>query len=177
MIATSATFAPLGIAELQGGTLVIFQVIWAIGASMVVLSGLQFLGRPVCLALGAVILVGHNLLDPIWPVSPNLLEPNQPLWVGLHAQMSFVVGPFFVLVAYPVLPWIGVMLLRFRTASGVFELAPDERRERQLAVVGRRAAGGRSFVHAAREPAWYGDPEPVDGAGRGRGADDRDRLS
>jgi uncharacterized membrane protein len=45
VVSTAASFAPLGIAELGGRTYVGLQVIWAIGASMVVLAGAQFLGR------------------------------------------------------------------------------------------------------------------------------------
>ena len=66
-----------------------FQVLWAIGASMVVLAGAQFLGRRACLVLGAAILLGHNLLDPIWPVPPQgVFDTSPPLWVALHAQMA-----------------------------------------------------------------------------------------
>ena len=51
IIATGWTFAPGGIAELGGLVFVPMQVIWAIGVSMVVLSGLQWLGRNACFAL------------------------------------------------------------------------------------------------------------------------------
>ena len=44
VISTAVSFAPAGIAELGGRTYVGLQVIWAIGASMVVLAGAQFLG-------------------------------------------------------------------------------------------------------------------------------------
>jgi uncharacterized membrane protein len=67
VVSTAWTFAPLGIDHepLNGRILIIMQVIWAIGASMVVLAGLQFFGRQACLVIGAVIVLGHNLLDPI----------------------------------------------------------------------------------------------------------------
>ena len=41
VISTASTFAPRGIPELEGRTLVILQVIWAIGASMIALSAMQ----------------------------------------------------------------------------------------------------------------------------------------
>src|SRR6185503_268579 len=43
VISTAATFSPGGIAEVGGLTVAVMQVIWAIGVSMVVLSGLQWL--------------------------------------------------------------------------------------------------------------------------------------
>src|SRR5687768_1723632 len=108
------------------------QVLWAIGGSMVILAGAQFLGRTACLVLGAAILLGHNLLDPIWPVPPQgVFDTSPPLWVALHAQMAVVVGPFFVALVYPLLPWVGVMLFGFGCV-GIFELAPGAREHRLL---------------------------------------------
>lgn len=125
VIATAFTFAPGGLPELDGRVFVAMQVIWAIGASMVVLSAAQLLGRNLCLGVGVVILAGHNLLDAWWPAS-QLFDLGSPLWVALHAQMSFVAGPFQLFFAYPLLPWIGVMLLGFGIAE-VFELPPGRR--------------------------------------------------
>src|SRR6266702_2838357 len=42
IISTASSFAPTGIAELGGRTYVGLQVIWAIGASMVLLAGAQY---------------------------------------------------------------------------------------------------------------------------------------
>src|SRR6266481_213486 len=72
IVSTLGTFSPGGIAEVGGLVFVSMQVIWAIGASMVALSGLQWLGRRGCFALGAAIVAGHNLLDPTWPASKIL---------------------------------------------------------------------------------------------------------
>jgi uncharacterized membrane protein len=43
--------------------LIVFQVIWAIGASMVVLAGLIHLNKTILLFVGIAIVAGHNLLD------------------------------------------------------------------------------------------------------------------
>jgi uncharacterized membrane protein len=153
VISTAWTFAPRGIEQLGGLVLVAMGVIWAIGASMVVLAGAQFLGRRTCLVIGAAVVLGHNLLDPIWPASA-LLDPNAP-WVALHGQMSYIVGPFHVAFVYPVLPWIGVMLLGFG-AAGLFE-APRQERNRRLLEWG--LALSAAFV-LARAVGVYGDPNP-----------------
>src|SRR5262245_22610693 len=86
VVSTLATFSPRGIPELRGSVLVVMQVIWAIGASMLALAALQYLGRRTCLRVGIAIVVGHNLLDRFWPA--NALFEERPLWVALHAQMS-----------------------------------------------------------------------------------------
>jgi uncharacterized membrane protein len=125
VISTAWTFAPLGIeAEpFHGHIFIVMQVIWVIGASMVMLAGLQFFGRQTCLLIGAAIVLGHNLLDPIWPAGGGL---GWPLWVALHSEMVKVMGPFGVWFAYPLLPWIGVMLLGYGTV-GIFQLPPAQR--------------------------------------------------
>src|SRR5262245_61824072 len=69
VISNAWSFAPTGITELGGRTYIALQVIWAIGASLVVLAGAQFLGRRMCLAFGAAIILGHNLLDAVWPAA------------------------------------------------------------------------------------------------------------
>jgi uncharacterized membrane protein len=120
IISTATTYSPGGIEQLGGKTLAFMQVIWVIGASMVLLSLLQFLGRKVCLALGVLIVLGHNALDGHWPVSQGIVDTAPPLWAALHVSMSKVAGPFHFLFLYPLLPWLGVMLLGFG-ASALFE--------------------------------------------------------
>ena len=154
VISTAATFAPGGIADIGGQTLVTMQVIWAIGASMIALSAAQTLGKRACLLLGALIVSGHNLLDPIWPQTA-LFDQKWPLWTALHSQMSLSVGPFLLVFLYPVLPWLGVMLIGFGL-SGVFEL-PLTQRNAALLKAGLSMTA--AFV-ALRVIGFYGDPNP-----------------
>jgi uncharacterized membrane protein len=153
IVSTATTLSPGGIPELDGRVLIIMQVIWAIGASMIVLAGLQWLGRRACLALGIAILVGHNLLDGVWPAT-QMLAPA-PLWTALHSQSAQTPGPFMVLMVYPLLPWIGVMLFGFGIAP-LFERTP-ERRDRLLLRAGIIMIA--AFV-VLRTVALYGDPNP-----------------
>jgi uncharacterized membrane protein len=120
VISTAWSFSPTGIAELGGRPYVGLQVIWAIGASMVVLAGAQFLGRRACLAIGAAVVLGHNFLDPVWPAA-STTGTTGPLWAVLHARQLYEVGPVSVYFSYPLLPWIGVMLVGYG-AAGLFEL-------------------------------------------------------
>jgi len=153
VISTGFTFAPLGHVAFGGMVLVPLQVIWAIGASLVVLAGAQFLGRRACLAIGAAIILGHNLLDPVWPHVDGFAAA--PLWVSLHAQMAYPVPPFMFYNAYPVLPWIGVMLLGFGIAP-IFERAPAERD----AVLLRAGLAVVAAFVLLRFSNLYGDPRP-----------------
>lgn len=160
IISTALTFSPLGMPELGGATFVFLQVIWAIGASMVLLGAAQFLGSRACLFLAIVILLGHNLLDPLWP-QPDLQSGNSPLTALFFYQGSFIVGPFFIAEVYPLLAWFGVMLLGFGSAF-IFTGEPEIRNTRLIrigivfiaAYVILRASG----IHGDSNP-WQVQPE------------------
>ena len=164
VISTAWTFAPGGLEALGGRVLVVMQVIWAIGASMVVLAAVQFLGRGPCLAIGLAIVCGHNLLDGVWPRS-GLFQEGAPLWVALHAQMAAAVGPFLLVFIYPLLPWIGVMLIGYGTAA-VFEW-PSQRRDATLLRAGLAITAA---FFALRVIDVYGDPNPWQSQPGGIGA-------
>ena len=87
---------------------IIFQVIWVIGASMVVLAGLVYLSNRFILAAGLILVFGHNLLDTI-RLAPG--DPGHFWWAILQQAGGFPVGgDRFCLAAYPLLPWLGIML-------------------------------------------------------------------
>ena len=96
--------------------LINLQVIWAIGCSMICLGFAIYLPKKVLIALGLLIVFGHNLLDRI------VLEGQSPLnilWYILHQSNGISIGENrFLYFSYPILPWIGVMLLGY--AFGTF---------------------------------------------------------
>jgi uncharacterized membrane protein len=152
IISTALTFAPGGIPEIGGQVLIIMQVIWAIGASMIALSLLQWMGRRTCLVLGLAIVVGHNLLDGFWPVS-SLLDEKWPAWVLLHGQMAVRAGPFLFLFAYPLLAWVGIMLLGF----GISEIFAGPQEQRNQILLRAGTAMTAAFL-LLRVFDGYGDP-------------------
>ena len=119
-------FADLGSGNTGSGLVIIMQVIWAIGASMVVLAGLVWLPARFLLPLGMLIIIGHNLLDGVWPESTFPATP-QPLWYGLHSQALVAVGGVNIWMLYPLLPWIGLMTAGFGAAK-IFALPENERK-------------------------------------------------
>lgn len=132
--------------------LIFLQVIWAIGWSMVLLSFMTRLPSRAVLALGAVIVVGHNLLDPVQPVT---FGAAAPLWNAVHVTNVVPVGGFPVLFAYPILPWFGIMLLGYGMGS-VFT-RPIAERNRLLTVLGLSMIA--AFV-VLRGLQIYGDSKP-----------------
>jgi uncharacterized membrane protein len=151
LISTASSFAPMGIAELGSRTYVGLQVIWAIGASMVALAGAQYLGPRACLALGTTIILGHNLLDPVWPT--GTVGNPAPLWLVLHARHVYQFGPLSVYFSYPLLPWIGVMLVGY-AGAGLFH-GPAKLREKRLKWIG---IGSLLAFVLLRASNTYGDP-------------------
>ena len=125
------------------------QVIWAIGASMVILAALVWLPSAAILALGVLIVAGHNALAPFDAAT------DTPLWNLLHEQG--VVATFgeagVIFNDYPLLPWFGVMCLGYGTAS--LWVSPD--RDRNFMILGLSMIA--AFL-ALRFGNVYGDPGP-----------------
>ncbi len=121
---------------------------------MVVLAGAQFLGRRACLAIGVAIVLGHNLLDAVWPAA-STTGSTAPVWAALHARQLYDVGPFAIFFSYPLLPWIGVMFLGYG-AAGLFEL-PAKVRDRWLLRIGVGLVIAFVLIRALNV---YGDPQP-----------------
>jgi uncharacterized membrane protein len=128
-------------------------VIWAIGASMVILAGLVHLPRA-AIAVGAVgMIAGHNLLDGIR--TENLGSASW-VWYFLHQPGLVQLGHgASVFVLYPLIPWIGVMAAGYALGP-VMELEAETRR-RCLLKLGAAVTVG--FV-LLRDTNLYGDPAP-----------------
>jgi uncharacterized membrane protein len=119
--------------------------LWALGGSMMVLAPLVFLPTWTVAAIAVAILAGHNLTDGIH---------GGPIWTLLHTGGP--VGTLFgaqVRVAYPLLPWIGVMAAGY--AFGEVLLLPAEKRRRLLTALG---AGMLVLFAVLRGVNLYGDP-------------------
>ncbi|MFW1807689.1 DUF1624 domain-containing protein [Acinetobacter ursingii] len=99
--AWTATFPP---------EVIYLQVIWAIGLSMVILSMCIGLPKKILLSVGLFIIFGHNLLDQISFKDIPILEP---LWLILHERSWIEFEGLRVRTSYPILPWVGVILIGY----------------------------------------------------------------
>jgi uncharacterized membrane protein len=117
--------------------LIFAQVIWVIGAAMILLAGLVFLPRWITLALGIAIIAGHNGLAPSIP-----------------ALTTVALIPDWLFVAYPLIPWFGVMCLGY----GLGPLFSSQRgQDRTLPLIG---AGMIALFLVLRLTRLYGEPLP-----------------
>ena len=87
------------------------QVIWAIGVCMIILGLLIHLPKAFIFILGILIVFGHNTLDGIVKEGDSA---EALFWYFLHQSngFSFAEGKF-LWFSYPILPWVGVMLLGY----------------------------------------------------------------
>lgn len=130
-------------------------VFWAIGLSMIVLSGLVFLPTPAVTLIGLAMIGSHNLLDGLkaeqvhipelfWMILHNPSE-NIPLYNGC---------PILFSTAYCVIPWSGVMAAGY--GFGSLFLLDQSKRRKWFLVLGTAAI--ISFI-ALRATNWYGDAQ------------------
>jgi uncharacterized membrane protein len=139
------------------------EVIWVFGISMVLMAALVWLPLVAVAALGLVLIAGHNLLDGL-AISPatamagdQALNFWQAIWLFLH-QPGFV--PLFggtsrLFIAYPLIPWVGVMAAGY--ALGSIYGWESEPRRKLLIKLGVAAVGLFFILRAVNT---YGDPSP-----------------
>jgi uncharacterized membrane protein len=131
------------------GEVVILMILWAIGCSMIALAALIYLPVRVLAALSIAIIALHNRLDPIKADRGQFAW----LWEILHQQGLFTFAGIHFVVAYPILPWIGVVALGYCLGQ-VFSRDADRRR-RFLTRAGIAISAMFLLVRAVN---IYGDP-------------------
>lgn len=140
---------------------VVLQVIWAIGGSMLLLGLLLQLGasRLAIGVIGAVIFLGHNILDY---TGAGVLGKTfvWKLLVSARFSGSDMVRIFdhhSAFVGYALLPWAGVMLLGYAVGPIYGSGFNAVRRRRILWQAG---LGLLAAFLVLRGFNWYGDPAP-----------------
>lgn len=130
---------------------VLLQVIWAIGWGMIALAGLVFLPVRFVAAFGLATILLHNLLDRFRAAD---FGEWRWLWVVLHeANVTMPKPGYLFLVAYPLVPWVGVMAAGY--AFGQILTLGREGRRRILFRIGFAAVALFVVLRALN---FYGDP-------------------
>ena len=137
----------------------IAQVIWAIGVSMIVMAGLIYLPLKFVGAIGVAMIVLHNFFDafdlPPQIVFGGTADLLQSIRIILHQQGLIPIGGSVIFVAYPLIPWIGVMAAGY--ALGAVYTWDPERRRKWLLTAGIIAT---VFFVGLRASNLYGDQNP-----------------
>ncbi|WP_246197908.1 DUF1624 domain-containing protein [Chitinophaga agrisoli] len=130
----------------------LIQVIWSLGVSMIFLSALIYLPWGAILAIGLILIAGHNLLDTVHV--PGQGGPSI-FWAFLHEQRFFPLGSRGIFVGYPIIPWIGIMATGYcfgRLYTPSFDAAT---RKKLLLYLG---FGAITLFIVIRAINIYGDP-------------------
>lgn len=151
LIIAEITIVTFGITFDLNFSMIILQVIWAIGISMVFLALFVRLPFYVIFTVGVIIVAGHNLLDLVEIPNPA----SMPVWYRLlHVQSIWpIAADRVVLIFYPFLPWLGAMLLGY--CFGRYYLADVINRHSRTIVLG---ASLLLFFVLLRITDVYGDP-------------------
>jgi uncharacterized membrane protein len=127
-------------------------VLWALGASMIVLAALVHLPRTALAVVSLALIFLHNTLDGVQAAQFGAFAP---VWQILHQPGLFLLAGMPIVVGYPILPWIGVMGAGYCLAP-VFTLDPARRR--QLLI--RTGVALTALFVVLRFVNVYGNPFP-----------------
>ncbi len=93
--------------------LFIWQVIWAIGWSMVILGLLVRTSVKLIIALGVVIVFGHDLIDYIQIPQEGTEHILMTIFFTAFGTQIRYAHQHFIFDLYAIIPWTGVMLLGY----------------------------------------------------------------
>lgn len=110
------------------------QVIWAIGISMIALAGFIYLPKFLSVFIGAALIVTHNMFDSVLMTELKLTDF---IWYLLHQPSFFPVSENVSLhTGYPLIPWIGVIVLGYHFGEFYKKDFPAEKRKQLLYFIG-----------------------------------------
>ena len=134
-----------------GPPLAFMQVIWAIGASMVLMAAVVRLPAAGILALGAAILI-------LQPLIAGQVDARSLGGWAIPWFLTMQPGPTLFMrgfIPYPAIPWFGIMCVGYGLGF-IFRQEPEQRRRSVLALALSLLA---AFV-VLRAINGYGDPAP-----------------
>ncbi len=132
-------------------TVIVLQVIWALGASMIFLGAFIHVPKRLMIGISLTAIFGHNFFDSFQPDYFN------SLWVFTHV-MAPIQTPFnTIFSAYPLVPWIFVMAIGFHFGALYVSNYSQEKRKSALRIIGFACIGLFILIRAINV---FGEPKP-----------------
>ena len=155
LIIAEITLVTLGLSFNPIFSMLILQVIWAIGASMVLLGLLSKVSYKLILIIGVMLVAGHNALDyatlPQGGISGNLIA----LFFTARGFVIPIGHEHFIAIFYAALPWTGIMFIGF--SMGVWFKKEVDPKKRKKLLLGTGVVMIIVFI-VSRSLQGYGDP-------------------
>ncbi len=136
---------------------IILQVIWAIGVSMIILGLLVRTSVTVIFITGCILFFGHNILDYVTlpkegagNIAWNILITSPRVFIPLG-------GNRFIFDLYTILPWTGAMLIGYAIGTWYRSSADTVKRRKKLLRAGLSLAALFIILRFINQ---YGDPAP-----------------
>ncbi|HEY0897099.1 MAG TPA: heparan-alpha-glucosaminide N-acetyltransferase domain-containing protein [Sphingobacteriaceae bacterium] len=155
LIIAEVVIVTLGITFNPFYNVIILQVIWAIGTSMVLLGLLVRLPVIWTLLAGVILVFGHQIADYLPAPAGNSVVGQ--LLLTARASVIPLSDTRFIFALYAVLPWAGVMFLGYAAGSWYLPGMPARKRMRNLLIAGGTAVGLFIILRLLN---GYGDPAP-----------------
>ncbi|MFY0598706.1 MAG: DUF1624 domain-containing protein [Cyclobacteriaceae bacterium] len=112
-------------------SLVVLQVIWVLGISMVFLAAFIHIPKKLAIAVCLIFVFSHNAFDEFQPS-----DSFSTIWAFLHQFKVVSVGEINVFVGYPIIPWIFVMPLGYHFGRFYNSDVSTEIRRKRLRQIG-----------------------------------------
>ena len=132
-------------------SMIVLQVIWILGLSMILLAGFIHLPKKLMIIISITIILGHNLFDSFAPTDGI----TSGIWTFLHVFNIVDIGATQFFVAYPIIPWIFVMPLGYYFGELYRPTIDPKTRFRKLMKLGLGLALSFFIIRILN---LYGDP-------------------
>ena len=136
---------------------IIWQVIWAIGCSMIILGVVRQLPNNWILTIGGILFFGHDLLNYVHPPQPNTKADIIDVLFTAFNNVAPITAKHVIGDFYAILPWTGVMLIGYGIGYWFSKDYPAEKRKRNLLISGLSLIALFIILRFINK---YGDPAP-----------------
>lgn len=128
-------------------------VIWGLAMGMIALAAAVHLPFKVILGVGLLLVAGHNLTDGFHIAGDS---STARIWSLLHEPSTFQLFGATIYVGYPMLPWIGIMMLGYCFGKLYVPAVDPAWRKQRLLVIG--IVSIIAFIGVRAANTFYGDP-------------------
>lgn len=157
LVIVEVVIITLGITFNPFYSVIILQVIWVIGWSMVLLGIVSRWSHKAVLIVGVVLFFGHNILDHIALPESGVANVAWKMLFTAMATVIPVTPRLMLLDLYAILPWTGVMFMGYSMGKLFTAAYPPEKRRKVLLYAGLSLI---VLFFVLRFINIYGDPSP-----------------